>query len=83
LIHIPAANRPASSSPADQTSAPVRSRRGALKASVFPTATIQAGQVFLHIGEDKVLRLPDQFCVDATGGLVGELRVLLGPGAIL
>ncbi|MCB0964770.1 MAG: hypothetical protein KDA98_15960, partial [Acidimicrobiales bacterium] len=40
-------------------------------------------QVFLHIGEDKVLRLPDQFCCDVTGGLVGELRVLLGPGALV
>jgi DNA polymerase-3 subunit alpha len=39
--------------------------------------------VFLHLGDKKVLRLPDQFCTDATGGLVGELRVLLGPGAIL
>src|SRR5258708_36349975 len=36
-------------------------------------------QVFLHLGEQQVLRLPDQFCVDATNGLVGELRVLLGP----
>jgi DNA polymerase III subunit alpha len=37
----------------------------------------------LHLGESKVLRLPEQFCVDATGGIVGELRVLLGSGAIL
>ena len=40
-------------------------------------------QVFLHIGDQKVLRLPDQFCVDVSGGLVGELRVLLGAAAIL
>jgi len=40
-------------------------------------------QVFLHIGEDKVLRLPDQFCCDVTGGLHGELLVLLGPGSLL
>ncbi|MFN8017871.1 MAG: DNA polymerase III subunit alpha [Acidimicrobiales bacterium] len=40
-------------------------------------------QVFLHIGDSKVLRLPEQFCADANGGLVGELRVLLGPGAII
>ena len=40
-------------------------------------------QVFLHIGEDKVLRLPDEFCVDTGHGLIGELRVLLGPTAIL
>ena len=31
---------------------------------------------------DKVLRLPDQFCVDASNGLVGELRVLLGADAM-
>ncbi|MEY2421674.1 MAG: polymerase subunit alpha [Acidimicrobiaceae bacterium] len=40
-------------------------------------------QVFLHLGEQQVLRLPDQFCVDATNGLVGELRVLLGPDALV
>ena len=27
--------------------------------------------------------LPDQFCVDATNGLAGELRVLLGPDALV
>ena len=40
-------------------------------------------QVFLHIGEEKILRLPEVFCVDTTGGLIGEARVLLGPAAIL
>ena len=40
-------------------------------------------QVFLHLGDTKVLRLPEAFCVDTTGGVIGELRVLLGPGAIL
>jgi DNA polymerase-3 subunit alpha len=39
-------------------------------------------QVFLHLG-DKVVRLPDQFCVDASNGLMGELRVLLGEKAML
>ncbi|WP_426572607.1 DNA polymerase III subunit alpha [Aquihabitans sp. McL0605] len=39
-------------------------------------------QVFLHLGDDKVLRLPDQFCVDASGGIVAEILVLLGQGAI-
>jgi DNA polymerase-3 subunit alpha len=38
--------------------------------------------VFLHLGERKVLRLPDAFCVDVTNGLVGELRVLLGADAV-
>jgi DNA polymerase-3 subunit alpha len=37
--------------------------------------------VFLHVGE-KVLRLPSEFHVDSGRGLVGELRVLLGPDAI-
>ena len=37
--------------------------------------------VFLHVGE-KVLRLPSEFNVDSRRGLVGELRVLLGPDAI-
>ena len=40
-------------------------------------------QVFLHLDERQVLRLPDEFCVDATSGLVAELRVLLGPDAVL
>jgi DNA polymerase-3 subunit alpha len=39
--------------------------------------------VFLHLGDSKVLRLPDQFCVDASSGIAGELMVLLGQGAIL
>ena len=37
--------------------------------------------VFLHVGE-TVLRLPTEFRVDSRRGLVGELRVLLGPNAI-
>jgi DNA polymerase-3 subunit alpha len=40
-------------------------------------------QVFLHLGDTQVLRLPDEFCVDASNGLVGELRVLLGPDALV
>ena len=40
-------------------------------------------QVFLHLADDKILRLPDEFCVDTGQGLMGELRVLLGPAAIL
>ncbi|HEY5155742.1 MAG TPA: OB-fold nucleic acid binding domain-containing protein, partial [Acidimicrobiales bacterium] len=39
-------------------------------------------QVFLHLGERQVVRLPDEFNVDASNGLVAELRVLLGPDAI-
>jgi DNA polymerase-3 subunit alpha len=40
-------------------------------------------QVFLHLGERKVLRLPDEFCIDTSTGVIGELRVLFGSGAIL
>ncbi len=39
--------------------------------------------VFLHLDERQVLRLPPNFSVDAGNGLVAELRVLLGPDAIL
>jgi DNA polymerase-3 subunit alpha len=39
-------------------------------------------EVFIHLGERQVIRLPDQFTVDASGGLVGELRVLLGAEAV-
>ncbi len=40
-------------------------------------------EVFIHLGESKVLRLPQDYCVDAQSGLVAELRVLLGPDAVL
>jgi DNA-directed DNA polymerase III PolC len=38
--------------------------------------------VYLHVGE-TVLKLPDEFCVDAANGLRAEVRVLLGPNAVL
>ena len=38
--------------------------------------------VFLHVGE-KILKLPDEFCVDARNGLLAEVRVLLGSAAVL
>ncbi len=38
--------------------------------------------VFLHVGE-KVLKLPDEFCVDARNGLCAEVRVLLGPNSVI
>jgi hypothetical protein len=37
--------------------------------------------VFLTLGTTE-LRLPPAFNVDTTNGLLGELRVLLGPGCI-
>jgi DNA polymerase-3 subunit alpha len=39
-------------------------------------------QVFLHVGERQVLRLPEDFNVEASTGLMAELRVLLGPSAV-
>jgi hypothetical protein len=40
-------------------------------------------QVFLHLGEERVLRLPETWSVQVGSGLMGELRVLLGPNSIL
>jgi DNA polymerase-3 subunit alpha len=40
-------------------------------------------EVFLHLGDRQVVRLPGEFCVDAQNGLIGELRVLLGADAVL
>jgi DNA polymerase-3 subunit alpha len=38
--------------------------------------------VYLHVGT-KILRLPDQSNVDASHGLIAELRVLLGPNGLI
>ncbi|MBC8364061.1 MAG: DNA polymerase III subunit alpha [Actinobacteria bacterium] len=40
-------------------------------------------EVYLHLGDRQVLRLPADFCVNPSGGLVGELRVLLGAEAVV
>jgi DNA polymerase-3 subunit alpha len=40
-------------------------------------------EVFLHLGERQVLRLPDEWTVDVGPALLAELRVLLGATAIL
>ncbi|MCX7619740.1 MAG: DNA polymerase III subunit alpha [Acidimicrobiales bacterium] len=40
-------------------------------------------EVFLHLGDKQVLRLPKEFSVDASNGLVAELRELLGPNAVM
>ena len=34
--------------------------------------------VYIHLSDDQAIRLSDEYCVDATNGLVPELRVLLG-----
>jgi DNA polymerase III subunit alpha len=39
--------------------------------------------VFLHLGDSKVLRLPPAWTVEVVPPLLAELRVLLGPQAIL
>ncbi|HJR26726.1 MAG TPA: DNA polymerase III subunit alpha [Acidimicrobiales bacterium] len=39
--------------------------------------------VFLHLGERQVLRLPEAWTVSVGPALLAELRVLLGPAAIL
>jgi DNA polymerase-3 subunit alpha len=38
--------------------------------------------VYLHVGS-KVLQLPDELNVDARSGVVAEVRVLLGPNAVV
>jgi len=38
--------------------------------------------VYLHIGQGKILRLADEFCVDLDRA-VGELRMLLGHDAVM
>jgi hypothetical protein len=37
----------------------------------------------LQLGERRVVRLPERWNVDASNGLVGQLREALGPTAIL
>ncbi len=39
--------------------------------------------VLLHLGERQIVRLPEQWNVDTSNGLLGELRVVLGAGAIV
>jgi DNA polymerase-3 subunit alpha len=39
--------------------------------------------VFLHLGERQVVRLPEQWNVDTSNGLLGQLKVVLGAGAVV
>jgi DNA polymerase-3 subunit alpha len=39
--------------------------------------------VFLHLGERQVLRLSDEWRVDASNGLLGQISTVLGPGAVV
>jgi DNA polymerase III subunit alpha len=40
-------------------------------------------QVYIHLNEDRAVKLSDEFCVDTSNGLIPELRVLLGADAIV
>jgi DNA polymerase-3 subunit alpha len=40
-------------------------------------------EVFLHLGDRQVLRLPPAWTVDVGPSLLADLRVLLGPTAII
>ena len=40
-------------------------------------------EVFLEIGPKQVLRLPNEYSVDTSGGLVAELRILLGMNSVV
>jgi DNA polymerase-3 subunit alpha len=40
-------------------------------------------EVFLHLGDRQILRLPGQWSVDVGPALLGRLRELLGPSAIV
>ncbi len=42
-----------------------------------------ASEVFLQLGDRRVLRLPDAFSVEPANGLIAELRVLLGGDAVM
>jgi DNA polymerase-3 subunit alpha len=39
--------------------------------------------VYLHLGERRVLRLEDQWRVDSSTGLLGQISTVLGPGAVV
>jgi DNA polymerase-3 subunit alpha len=39
--------------------------------------------VFLHLGERQIVRLPEQWNVDTSNGLLGQLKVVLGAGAVV
>jgi hypothetical protein len=38
--------------------------------------------VYLHV-DDQVVRLPPEWAVDASNGLLGEISTVLGPDAVL
>ena len=40
-------------------------------------------EVYLHLGDRQILRLPDDYTVDPASGLMAEIRVLLGADSVL
>ena len=40
-------------------------------------------EVFIRLSERQTVRLPPEFCVDASNTLLAELRVMLGPDAVI
>ena len=70
---------------------PVRIRLGANALSPAMLATLKEllgehpgnSEVFLHLGDERVVRLPGDFSVEASTGLLAELRVLLGQDALV
>lgn len=75
----------------DQATMPVRIRLtpNALSPTVLDELKVVLSEhpgdseVFIHLGDDRVLRLPAEFSVDASTGLLAELRVLLGSDALM
>ena len=39
--------------------------------------------VFIHLSDDKAVKLSDSYTVDTSNGLIPELRVLLGADAVV
>jgi hypothetical protein len=39
--------------------------------------------VFVHLGDDQIVRLPIRYCVELGAPLVSEVRVLLGSESVL
>ncbi len=39
--------------------------------------------VFIHLSDEKAVKLSDSYTVDTSNGLIPELRVLLGADAVV
>ncbi len=76
--HVPDANAPI------RVQVPLTALRADTVASLKDLIGRHPGDspVLLHLGPDRIVRLPDDYCVEHRHGFVGELRELLGPGAL-